>query len=594
MTKKTFEELCKIQRNRINEIQNTKVSIKNTRNTISQLKKKIEDLDKLWGKYSETEEEIKKHEDFDDNHDYIKNECSEKAKLWYENVKVSLATTLSSVELETQNLDQNTQKEKDQGNMASISFEGKIRLQGERSRKIKHMSEQITVDKLADVSQAFVREKLATLKDHWENFEKLHFELISDCSSTELEHTYFTNGTYDNISEEYENLAILLKEKLTFKETNELENKLEQILSSTHITSQTSKFNLKTAQKLIPKFEGNSRDLHRFLSCAGDVYETVASDEDEQIFFGLIKSKLVGNAYDVYKYGNYNSWRELKAGLNAKFETRLSKFTLQTQLGQMRQKPGENVLDFVQRITTTFSLLNEATKADIKDEALVIALLKENEKQAVRAFEDGLMNGQLQMLAKVYEEKKLSSITSYIIDHASRLEQRNQMAQEAVRQQQQKLRPITRPNIEQPICYKCGKTGHYAPRCPQGFNRIPLQDRRPFPTRNNYMEMGAPNHSRRDSNVGPSSGGNNREVRQGEGTNNIPRRVYFSGIPAKGSTNKIQEEPSPRKESQTPQFDEPGSGNPARRGKDIGIPSQMVVRADVHSAPEHFQYKGTK
>lgn len=255
--------------------------------------------------------------------------------------------------------------------------------------------------------------------------------------------------------------------------SKDFENQLEphSLLDNLTPNLNNVSFSISDARFLIPTFNGNTRELHKFISSCDDIFATASSPAEEDSLFSLIKSKLSADAYDVYRYNPVSDWPALKIILNQTFETKVPRAILQSQLNNCRQNLGESVKDFLQRLHIIFSKLNEATYLYTCDNLLLNSLLKDNENQAVRTMEDGLLDAQLQTLAKVHVDKRFLSLKNHILEHASRIETIHLNTQSGSKTTQN---PIIR-------CYNCNKLGHSSNRCSQ-IKKFNQQGHSQFPS----------------------------------------------------------------------------------------------------------------
>lgn len=446
---------------------------------------------------------------------------------------------------------------------------------------IRRLSEEILS---GTITPSLLKVKITRLNQKWEEFERGHQTLLAE--NLDPNHGYLANDMYTQLEIAYEDAAAAAQES-----TDE-----SRVLSSTTgplSTSRSSGFAVTTAQRIIPDFRGNPRELHKFLTCADDIYECVSTADDRLTFFSIIRSKLFGEAYDLLRGGQLTSWPALKEALISRFEQRVSRHSLIMQLGNAVQKGNETVKEYVQRITLLLSELNDAS-VHANNWQLTESLQRDNEAQAVRTFEDGLRDPQLQMLAKVYADKRLVSITKHILEHSSRLTERSRT--------DEKSRPQPRPGVYNvPICFRCNQPGHLSTNCPNlpqqsrnpprieplrpGLGRSPICNycKRAGHTinecqtraRNNELNRARlPDFSpRRDTDPGAS-----QNVRHVSFETNAPG----SGQPIPSNLEGITPPQAPETEARALTS---AQGNAIGRRTLVGHPSSVQIRADVHRQP---------
>ena len=69
-------------------------------------------------------------------------------------------------------------------------------------------------------------------------------------------------------------------------------------------------FNIHTALKLIPEFDGTSSQLHKSSVCCEIILNPLTEPADIKNCLEIIKSKLSGPAYDIARYEEFDLKRE--------------------------------------------------------------------------------------------------------------------------------------------------------------------------------------------------------------------------------------------------------------------------------------------
>lgn len=597
-TNEAFNNLCISQIEKTSEIRkiltNYRKAGKKTL-TFQFVANKLQKLEQIWLAFKETDKNIRDHEQIDENHQYFLEKCYEKSEDWYNSVKNTLTEKHNSFTegKETSAFfipsindpQENPSEQESPEEILKLSNSVRFMLQEDRYENIQQISDSVDLDSLSRVSRTYLEQKITTINNHWEAFQRTHNEIISEPYLTDLEHNYFKNKIYMLTEKIYLDTIILLKDTLNNRFCN---------IAIESFTSTTT-FSLAEARSLIPTFNGNPRELHKFISSCDDIYATAISENEKQSLLTLIRSKLTSEAYDIFRYNEISDWIKLRTLLKQSFEIKLPRTVLQTQLNNCRQKIGESAKDFLQRLHVILSKLNEATYAYTDDKCLIKSLLNDNEKQASQAIEDGLANTQLQTLAKVHVDKTFSSLKNHILDHASRIETNHFDPNRSKIKQHLNLR-----------CYNCNKLGHSSLRCSQNnkFNQekhsnalqksnIPPDI--PNPTTSlqwcRYCRKSghsiaecrtrATNNARYNTN-GNTSNGNFRnastyaQVAQNKSRNTFPGRTRITepGIApsyANGNISTQNQTPDGKPDSTLPTFNQ---GNELRRGVSPGHSSQ--------------------
>lgn len=633
-----FDNLCAAQIVRVEDIRKIlsnyhKASKQNK--TTTYLTNKLQKLEEIWKEFEETNKQIIEHPKFEENHSYFTESCAEKAEDWYNLTKRTLSDKLSSPTIKTPNpynfpAPLSTSKLTTPSDIMTqnlIQNTTRFRLQADRRKTISNIINSINKETLSTSSHAFLESKLQTLTKYWESFEATHEEIVASATEEDLNNEYFKDEVFIKIETLIADATIALQEQLD-KQSSVERVCMYQSQSVANNTTQESpsNFRIVDAQTLIPPFSGNCKDIHKFISCTDDIYATITTTSEQNNFFSLIKSKLSGDAYDILKYNQISNWPDLKSALTLNFDTKLPKSTLQARLTNSRQKIGESVKEFAQRINMTLSQLNEATYAYTKDRLLLHSLIRDNESQAITAFEDGLYDRQLQTLAKIYPDKSMKSMTAHIIEHASRLEAKQNKSCNRIISN----KSITQQNYYN--CYKCKNPGHLAHNCPQSLLH-------PNPNRINTFQESSNNERGKINTVSNKFNniptcrychkiGHTLESCRTRAANNTRNYNHFQNTQYQypnlqkdqARTNSFRRSPSATHQTQSdgvPQINRtaPGyhginntaysphytiqtnqtsakldqvskSGNMYPRGACLGDPSQIKVTAEVHRNPD--------
>lgn len=213
----------------------------------------------------------------------------------------------------------------------------------------------------------------------------------------------------------------------------------------------------KLVLKLVPNFSGNTRELHKFISCSELIYKSLKETEIPK-FLELVKLKLDGKAYDLIKYNELKTWKELKDILTSEFTETRSIGHLQLELATLRQQRGEDVRTYANRLEAILHSLNESC---IVSEGVNAAqtIKKLNEHIALKSFQEGL-NESIKIIVKACRFTNLSEA----INRATE--------EEMVVKHFSTLTITERPkssNLPIKYCHICNKRGHLDGEC---FKRL--------------------------------------------------------------------------------------------------------------------------
>lgn len=225
-------------------------------------------------------------------------------------------------------------------------------------------------------------------------------------------------------------------------------------------------FSVEIALKMIPEFNGDRNQLHRFITCCDIVGASVTSQVQTAQFLNVIKCKLTGTAYNVIKYRDFLDWASLKLELQNQYLERRTIAQLQRELLGNRQQPNEDIRTFANRLERLTADLNDACIASEGEEATHV-IQNLNNKSCLKAFQEGLL-----------EPVK-------IIIKASRFTTFNEAVESAVEEEriinQNKLFSKFQTKNDKKIikCFKCNKLGHIAENCRSNFTTsLPSYPRR--------------------------------------------------------------------------------------------------------------------
>lgn len=198
------------------------------------------------------------------------------------------------------------------------------------------------------------------------------------------------------------------------------------------------------AKSLIPEFNGNSEDLHRFLNICGMFQKEDTPEAEKTLFLQIIKTKLVGRAYEVVKYNDINTWKDLQKALQEQFMESRSRLSIQNEILSLRQSSKEDTKDYAFRARKLLALYDDATSSLTSDQTLRNLLMGENKTMVLRAFEDGLKDDYVRLLTKAKSHTDFAESTRFAIEQSERNFSFNERLSN---------------------CTKCNKRGHTADSC---------------------------------------------------------------------------------------------------------------------------------
>ncbi|XP_060872907.1 uncharacterized protein DDB_G0289917-like [Metopolophium dirhodum] len=153
------------------------------------------------------------------------------------------------------------------------------------------------------------------------------------------------------------------------------------------VKKKMSKMDLDKAIAMIPICTGK-KDVAEFINiCEIAIKET--TEADTPILLKIITSKLTGNALEVTKYRNLETWGAIKTILEGAFEQKVSERALSIALNTARMAEGESVAKFASRIEELYYKLCAASTIGLA-QAEADIVKKQTKKQAMIIFMTGL------------------------------------------------------------------------------------------------------------------------------------------------------------------------------------------------------------
>ena len=159
-----------------------------------------------------------------------------------------------------------------------------------------------------------------------------------------------------------------------------------------HTPEMASALNLDQMLKVIPEFNGNSSDLHRFLKCCSIIYTPLKTNDDKALFMEYIPIKLIDRAYTMIKYAEFKTFEELKSKLQREFLETMSVEQLQNELININQLLNEDDRDYALRVERLLADLDDACCAGEPNNTHTALVRSLNARTALKAYQDGLRN----------------------------------------------------------------------------------------------------------------------------------------------------------------------------------------------------------
>lgn len=233
----------------------------------------------------------------------------------------------------------------------------------------------------------------------------------------------------------------------------------------------------------IPKFDGNPKFFREWVKSI-DKYAVLlnAPDDRKQLMAFQSSVGAVSGFIERYMHANpNNTWDQLKRQLSVRFSDVTDPQYALSLLRQIKQKPGENIQVFAERI------LSLAEEAYLGQGGNVI------ERQLIDTFVDGLNNDQLKLKILRDRPDTLQAALSIATNEqnlrarvALSRPSRSETPMEVDHSRDRKFFKSKYKKVNTVICWKCGQEGHILRDCrsekvhkrPVGHGRSESRDNR--------------------------------------------------------------------------------------------------------------------
>lgn len=146
--------------------------------------------------------------------------------------------------------------------------------------------------------------------------------------------------------------------------------------------------------KFVPSFSGERSpflvsELSKFLDCVTELYERLP-EEQKVVLFSCIKYRLTGDAYYLISTADCRTIRDLELTLSNAYVPKRSLDELRDELRMCRQRPGEELEEYAQRVSLLLKRTQDAIS--VKYPGGDEGLKKEFERDCIGAFKVGVLN----------------------------------------------------------------------------------------------------------------------------------------------------------------------------------------------------------
>lgn len=198
--------------------------------------------------------------------------------------------------------------------------------------------------------------------------------------------------------------------------------------------------------ELIPEYKEN--DTRTFINKCELIHSQLVTAQDRSLFYTMVSLKLPGAKLERYLMCESGNWENLRSVILQDNRHRNTLEHLQLQLTSFKQG-SDDLSNFANKIRRALLDLNEAFLRELGGNQLPGAVTNLNERQVLRAFEDGLKDEKLRNIVIAKGCESVEKAIDYAISMSWR------------------MKSVTPAIIS---CRKCGKTGHTIDRCYSGYN----------------------------------------------------------------------------------------------------------------------------
>lgn len=174
--------------------------------------------------------------------------------------------------------------------------------------------------------------------------------------------------------------------------------------SKHNISEKMSSFNAELAIRIIPEFDG-SNNFTKFIDMCQYFYNQIDENTELDLFFQVIRLKLCGSAFEIFKQKKFADWKSFQDELNSHYLCSKSPQQLQRDLINTKQLKNESIRSFSNKIENILAELNDS-------EAEGSEVINYNSNSALSAFVDGIYNSSLKIILKAKGYSKLKDAIS--------------------------------------------------------------------------------------------------------------------------------------------------------------------------------------
>lgn len=302
---------------------------------------------------------------------------------------------------------------------------------------------------------------LAQIQSSYETLQQENEKLKNELKKYKTENLALTKENQDlkqklmSNSQENSNSGLDLEERLkqleykqkAFMEKINAKSGKNRNINSDNDSDDEQEFSTKEILKMVPKFDGDSKQLKKYINTCEDLWNRVKPGLAQTKFLTVLKHNLTDEAAMLIEdEDDIQTWDEVKELLVKNFKLNYNTSIAQDVMRKTKQNKNESIQAFGDKIS---KLLKEI-KSAVPDGAEKNWWHNFNEEIACRAFEDGIYNSEIKYRLISEHNKSLSESIRFATDTEKRLENTN-LTENTVK--------------EKTFCKYCKKNNHSIENC---------------------------------------------------------------------------------------------------------------------------------
>lgn len=196
-----------------------------------------------------------------------------------------------------------------------------------------------------------------------------------------------------SIKEKLDDIQISAQKEV-YREIKEIVNQILEIIdNSVPVTEDKMVFDIKTANTLVPIFDGSQGALAQFVN-AVELLKEITPNTETEMLFKFLKTRLTGKALELFSDTITNT-ADLLTKLKQECKTKTTSDAVMAQMKAMKQG-NSSIIDYTEKLERMVHKLKEALQA----EDLGPGSIKLANKIAIQALNDGISNPETSLILR--------------------------------------------------------------------------------------------------------------------------------------------------------------------------------------------------